>query len=47
MGSDTELLKITHDLARELMTEDSDDARTVIEMAKKRFANKLSEIAIN
>ena len=36
-----------HIYARELMTEDSDDARTVIELAKKRFANKLSEIAIN
>ena len=47
MGSDTELLKITHDLARELMASDSEDARTVVELAKARFADKLNEIAIN
>jgi len=47
MGSDTEMLKITHDLAREMMTRDDEDARAIVEMAKARFAGRMSEIAVN
>ena len=48
MGSDAELLKLTHDLARELMTvPESADAAVVIELARERFAGKLAVIAIN
>jgi len=47
MGSDAELLKITHDLARELLSSDSEEGRIVVGLAKARFANKLNEIAIN
>ena len=48
MGSDAELLKLTHDLARELMTvPESADAAVVIALARERFAGKLAGIAIN
>ena len=48
MGSDAELLKLTHDLARELMADsESPDARTVIGLARERFADRLDGIAIN
>ena len=48
MGSDTDLLKLTHDLARELMADpENPDAAVVIALAKKRFADKLDGIAIN
>jgi len=48
MGSDSELLKITHDLARELLSKPEDpDAQAVVAMAKDRFAEKLKEIAVN
>ena len=48
MGSDAELLKLTHDLARELMADsESPDARTVIALARERFADGLNGIAIN
>lgn len=48
MASDTELLKVTHDLAREMMSRPEDsDTQTVVAMAKERFAGKLDEIAMN
>ena len=48
MGSDAELLKLTHDLARELMADpEKPDARTVIALARERFADRLDGIAIN
>ena len=47
-GSDAELLKCTHDLARELLADpESDDARAVIALAKARFADRLNGIAAN
>ena len=43
-----QLLKLTHDLARELMADpEKPDARTVIALARERFADRLDGIAIN
>ena len=48
LASDTELLKLTHDEAHALMRDpDSDDARTVIALARERFADRLENVAIN
>ena len=47
MGSDTEMLKTTHDLAREMMARRDEDAMAIVEMARARFAGRLNEIAIN
>ena len=48
MGSDAELLKTTHDLARELLSRpENEEAAAVIALAKERFSDKLNEIAIN
>ena len=48
LAGDTELLKLTHDEARELMRRpDSDDARAVIALARERFADRLENVAVN
>ena len=48
MGSDAEMLKQTHDLARELLADpESEDARAVIALAQARFADRLDGIAVN
>ena len=48
LAGDTELLKLTHDEARALMAEpDSPDARTVIALAKERFADRLEDVGVN
>ena len=48
MGSDAELLKQTHDLAKELMARpESADAQAVAALARDRFGEKLNKIAIN
>ena len=46
-GTDTLLLKQTHDLARELMNGDSEDARRIIELSRARFGEKLEGVAVN
>lgn len=48
LAGDTELLKLTHDEARRLLqTPESDEAQTIIEMARRNFAGKLDDIAMN
>lgn len=48
MAADTQLLKCTHDLARELLAQfDSHDAQAVIAMAKERFDGRADLIAMN
>jgi len=48
LAGDTELLKLTHDEARALMADpDSPDSRTVIALAKERFADRLEDIGVN
>ena len=48
LAGDTELLKRTHDEARALMRHpESDDARTVIALARERFADRLEHVAVN
>ena len=48
LAGDAELLKLTHDEARSLMAEsDSPEARTVIELARERFADRLRDVAVN
>lgn len=48
LAGDTELLKLTHDEARRLLqTPESDEAQTVIEMARRNFAGRLDDIAMN
>ena len=46
-GTDTLILKQTHDLARELMNGDSEDARRIIELSRARFGEKLEGVAVN
>ena len=46
-GTDTLILKQTHDLARELMNGDSEDARRIIELSRARFGEKLEDVAVN
>ena len=48
LAGDTELLKITHDEAQNLMQNpESEDARTVISLAKERFAEQLQNVGMN
>ena len=48
LAGDTELLKLTHDEARELMRDASgEEARAVIALARERFADKLESVAVN
>ena len=48
MGSDAELLKTTHDLARSLLAHPEEpDATQVIRLAKERFAAQLESMAVN
>jgi ATP-dependent DNA helicase RecG len=48
LAGDAELLKLTHDEARSLMAEsDSPEARTVIGLARERFADRLRDVAVN
>ncbi len=48
LAGDTELLKLTHDEAKNLMDSPEDgDARAVIALAKERFADKLRDVAVN
>ena len=48
LAADTELLKLTHDEAHALMRDpDSPDARTVIVLARERFADKLADVGVN
>jgi hypothetical protein len=48
LAGDTELLKLTHDEARALMQHpDSPDARTVVALARERFADRLDEVGVN
>ena len=46
-GTDTALLKQTHDLARELMSADTEESKRIIEMARIRFGDKLDGVAVN
>ncbi len=46
-GTDTLLLKQTHELARELIQSDSEDARQVIRLAHDKFGEKFNGIAVN
>lgn len=48
LAGDTELLKLTHDEARRLMLEpDSHDTRTVVALARERFADRLTDVGVN
>ncbi len=48
LAGDTELLKLTHDEARALMQHpDFPDARTVVALARERFAERLDEVGVN
>ncbi len=48
LAGDTELLKLTHDAAHELLKNpDTDDARAVVDLARERFADRLEDIGIN
>ena len=48
LAGDTELLKQTHDEARDLMRDASgEEARAVIALARERFADKLESVAVN
>ena len=48
LASDTELLKITHDEAHEILNTPTDrDSQTVIQLARERFADRLKDVAVN
>ena len=48
LAGDTELLKLTHDAAHDLLKNpDTDDARAVVRLARERFADRLEDIGIN
>ena len=48
LAGDTELLKLTHDEARALMqSPDSPDTRTVVALARERFADRLEDVGVN
>jgi len=48
LAGDAELLKLTHDEARDLMADpDTPEAKAVIELAKDRFAERLRDVAVN
>ena len=48
LASDTELLKLTHDEARDLFrAPDTPEAQTVIALARERFADRLENVAVN
>ena len=48
LAADTEMLKITHDEARGLMSHpESAESRAVIALAKERFADRLESVAVN
>ena len=48
LASDTQILKITHDEAREILRHpDDEDARGLIALAKERFAEKMADVALN
>ena len=48
LAGDAELLKLTHDEARDLMADpDAPDARAVVALARERFAERLREVAVN
>ena len=48
LAADTELLKLTHDEARALFrAPDTPEARTVIALARERFADRLENVAVN
>ena len=48
LAGDAELLKLTHDEARDLMAAPDDpDSRAVIDLARERFADKLRDVAVN
>ena len=48
LAGDAELLKLTHDEARDLMAApDSPEAQTVIRLARERFMNRLRDVAVN
>ncbi len=48
LAGDTELLKLTHDEAHALMRHpDSPDARTVVALARERFADRLEGVGVN
>jgi len=48
LAGNAELLKLTHDEARDLMADpEVPEARAVIALARERFADKLAQVAIN
>ncbi len=48
LAGDTELLKLTHDAAHELLKNpDTDDARAVVDLARERFADRLEDVGVN
>ena len=48
LAGDTELLKITHDLARELLKNpEGEESSVIIAMAKETFGDRLTDIAMN
>ena len=48
MGSDAELIRDTHDLARELLSRpERPDAAQVIALARERFAGRMDAMALN
>lgn len=48
MGSDAELIRDTHDLARELLSQpERPDAAQVIALARERFAGRMDAMALN
>jgi ATP-dependent DNA helicase RecG len=48
LAGDAELLKLTHDEARDMMADpDSPEAQTVIGLARERFMDRLRDVAVN
>ena len=48
LASDTELLKLTHDEAHDILrSPDDPDSKVVIGLARERFADRLKDVAIN
>ena len=46
-GTDTQLLKQTHDLAREITASDDEDSQKIISLAKARFGEQLNGVSVN
>ena len=48
MAGDTAMLKITHDEAREILRDpDAETARTIMQLARETYADRLNDIAMN